>query len=110
MAHIEIKDKEGTGQVKLQTWGPNTKKKIVTIQIIKSNKGEIRHVDILASKIVKPLLDKLLNGETVKNLAKTFFEEPKIKKPCEKYPCMICGRVFEMERYMKSHMTRIHMI
>ena len=108
MAHIEIKDKEGTGQVKLQTWGPNTKKKMATIQVIKSNKGDIRHVNILASKIVKPLLDKLLNGETINKLAKTFFEEPKTRNQNGRYSCTICGKGFEMERYMKAHMTRMH--
>ena len=81
---------------------------MATIQVIKSNKGEIRHVNILASKIVKPLLDKLLNGETINKLAKTFFEEPKIRNQCGRYSCTICGKGFEMERYMKAHMTRMH--
>ena len=108
LAHIEITDKEGKGQAKLTTWSPNTRNKMATIQVGKSNKGQLRHVDILATKVVRPLLDKLMNGETVKNLAKTFFKDPKIVSPCETFDCTICGRVFKMERYMKSHMTKMH--
>ena len=66
VAEIQITDKEGAGQVKLTTWDPNKRTKMVPIQISKSNKGEVRHVELLATQVVKPLLDKLLNGETVK--------------------------------------------
>ena len=54
-AKIEIIDKDGNGEVKMQSFGPSTKTKEVTIQITKSSRGELKHVETLATKVVKPL-------------------------------------------------------
>ena len=70
LTNIEITDKEGIGQVKVHNWGPKKKTRRMTVQVSKSCKGEFRHVEVLAVKVVKPLLDKLLNGESVKSLIK----------------------------------------
>ena len=76
LSHIEITDEEGAGEVKLQIWGPNKKNKMVTVQVSKSSNGQVKHVDILTNKVVKPLLDKLLRGATIKELDKSFFTNP----------------------------------
>ena len=113
VAEIQITDKEGVGQAKLTTCDPNKRTKIMTIQISKLNKGELRHVEILATQIVKPLLDKLLNGDTVKNLIKIFFKDPNnqyVKEEGDSYECPHCSRTFKMERAMKSHVTKTHKI
>ena len=73
LAKIKITDEEGTGEVQMQTFGPKKRTKEVTVQIAKSSNGELHHVELLATKIIKPLLDKLLEGGSVKNLVNTFF-------------------------------------
>ena len=109
LAEIEITDREGAGLVQLQYMGPNKGNKFVTVQITKSSKGDIRHVQILANEVIKPLLDGLLKGETVRKLNKSFFvnAESKKVKP-EAFVCPICSRTFDMERGMKTHVTRMH--
>ena len=111
MTDIEITDIEGTGEVHMHTWGPNKRTRKITIGITKSSKGERKHVDIVAKKVVKPLLDRLLKGETTKTLLKTFFvnivkQEAWIDS--NQYSCPICHRKFPMERGMKSHITKMH--
>ena len=73
LADIEITDYEGSGHVQFQTFGTNKKTKMTTVQVDKSKKGEVKHVQILATKVVKPILDQLLNGSSLKNLMKSFF-------------------------------------
>ena len=110
LSQIEITDAEGTGHAQFQIFGPNKKTKKVTIQISKSSKGELRHAKVLAEKVVKPLLDKLLNGATIRNLMKSFFQVGEIKQEVtsEPYGCPICPRSFKAERAMKSHNTKMH--
>ena len=83
----------------------------MTIQITKSSKGEMRHVEILAKEFIKPLIDRLLKGEIARKLTKSFFEntenEP-IKVKFETLTCPFCSRNFEKKRGMKTHITRIH--
>ena len=73
LSNIEITDEEGAGKVKLQIWGPNKKNKMVTVQVSKSSNSQVKHVDILTNKVVKP---KLLRGATIKELDKSFFTNP----------------------------------
>ena len=72
LTSIELTDKEGIGQVQLQTFGPNPKTRQTTVQISKSSKGELRHVEVFVSLVVKPILDRLIKGETLKELQKSF--------------------------------------
>ena len=109
LAEIEITDREGAGLVQLQYLGPNKGNKFVTVQITKSSKDDIRHVQILANEVIKPLLDKLLKGETVKKLNKSFFVNAEsIKVKIDSFDCPICSRTFDMERGIKTHITRMH--
>ena len=111
LSHIEITDEEGAGEVKLQIWGPNKRNKMVTVQVSKSSNDEVKHVDILTNKVIKPLLDKLLRGATIKELDKSFFTEsqkPQIREENKGYDCPLCPRQFKLERAMKTHITRSH--
>ena len=84
---------------------------MTTVQIDKSSKGDLRHVEILKNTVVKPLLDKLLNGQTVKAIEKSFFEVAENKQGVnvEKfYHCTECQRTFKMERTLKTHFTKFH--
>ena len=97
----------------MHTWGPNKKNKEVTIQVDKSSNGELKHVDILATKVVKPLLDKLLAGETVKNIVKNYFGDTvkhKENHMDEKYRCPECGKQYKGEQTMKSHIAKMHTV
>ena len=107
LADIEITDNEGSGHVQLCVWGPNKKKKMITIQVAKSGQGEVKHVDILAKQVVKPLLDRLLKGASIKELSQSFFQagEETVNEP---NTCPVFSRSFKTERAMKSHMTKIH--
>ena len=95
----------------MHSWIANKSSKYTTIQIDKSSNGELRHVELLATKVIKPMLDKLLVGETVKHLTKSLFNDmenqPELSAT-NKYVCPICQRHFKIERAMKTHMTRTH--
>ena len=111
LAKVEIADNEGTGEAQFHAWEPNKRTKETTIQVDKSKNGEQKHVDILATKIVKPFLDRLLSGETAKNIMKVSFRE--VEKSAEKiennkYTCPICAKQYKTEKYMKTHISRLH--
>ena len=101
-------DYEGTGLVQLHTWGPNKKTKEVTVQINKSKGGEFR---LVTKKVVKPLLDKFLEGETVKSILQTFFKDVEtlpVQGEDNMFTCPTCSKPYKTERTMKTHITRMH--
>ena len=68
-------------------------------------------MDIFASLIAKPILDRLLKGDTLKEVQKSFFTEPtnaNVAKQDEGYECTHCCRKFKIERALKSHTTKMH--
>ena len=108
VSDIEIINEEGSGHVNLRVWNPNKNKKMTTVQIDKSSKGDVNHVQILTTKVVKPVLDKLLKGESVKALSKTFFQDIEVQVDQKNFECPTCGRIFRLERSMKAHITKTH--
>ena len=96
LAKVHITDDEEMGEAQVHFWAPNKRGKEATVQIDKSSNGDMKHVDMLTSKIVKPFLDKLLAGATVKDIMKVSFKEE--NKQLEhkqvgeiKYACPICA-------------------
>ena len=96
-------DSSGIALVKL--YGPN-KKKENTVTVTKSKESDIKFVTILAQKIIKPLIDKILNvGGTENILSKS--ESIKSKKM---FACKFCEREFSSNSGLKTHITRIHKV
>ena len=111
LAIVSVTDQEGTGKVQLHTWGPNKKTREMTVQIDKSSQGDVRFVEIFATKVVRPLLERLLKGETVKVINKSFLKdvEKKARKVEEdNYMCPVCQKIFMSEKSMKAHVARAH--
>ena len=94
----------------MQSWGPNRKTAEITIQITKSKKGNVRHAEIFAKKVVKPLFDKLLSGDTSKNITITLTVDTERKSASvsdKTYGCPMCYKCFMTKRVMKNHITRM---
>ena len=60
---------------------------------------------------MKPLLDKLLAGETVKHITKTFFTkgDPLIRTLSKnKFPCTQCDKLLKTGQTLKAHYKKVH--
>ena len=81
------------------------------MQAHKSANGEVKYVNTFATKVIQPILDKLLAGETVKSINNTFFKETekvsvKEKDICKN--CPICNKNYKTEKTLKTHMMKYH--
>ena len=85
-------DSRGVANVKL--YGPN-KKKENSVLVTKNKESDIKFVSIIAIKIIKPLIIRILSVEDANNPSKT-----------EK--CDICEKTFDTIRELKGHNTKIH--
>ena len=103
---IEISDKEGRGNGIVDFWGPN-KRKECTVLIKKSKEHDERYVELVAKKVIQPILDCFVSGSDPSAL----FTKKKNKaasKTKTKHHCSICEKKFTSKRYMKIHLGKIH--
>ena len=109
-ACVEIKPKFGqTGKANLKIYAKNGRG-YGTIHITKISKGDFEHVKILAFKVVKYLLDKIIAGELqnedmekMKNKAGS-----KIGKKVYHHCCKSCGSKFATDQDLIVHMKTDH--
>ena len=107
-ADIVLTDDEGSGQVQFQTFGPSKKSRGMTTQVVKSSKGDIRHVGLFVNNLIKPILDRLLTGESVTSINKTFFKDDNKETVEKPYKCPVCTQTFKTEKPMKTHFAKFH--
>ena len=94
-------DSRGVAVAKL--YGPN-KKKENTVTVTKSKESDVKFVTILAQKIIKPFIDKILNaGETDEIISTSGSVKSK-----KMFACKFCGRKSPSNSGLKTHITRMH--
>ena len=109
-ACVEIKSKFGqTGKANLKIYAKNGRG-YGTIHVTKISKGEFEHVKILAFKVVRYLLDKVISGELqnedIENMKNKAGSKPgkKVYYHC----CKSCGSKFETDQDLTVHMKTDH--
>ena len=103
---IEISDKEGRGNGIVDFWGPN-KRKECTVLIKKSKEHDERYVELVAKKVIQPILDCFVSGSDPSALI-TKKKNKAASKTKTKHHCSICEKKFTSKRYMKIHLGKIH--
>ena len=112
---VEVKNKGGmSGKVNLNIYEVNTRGG-ATIMIQKVSGGGFEHVKIFGLKVIKFLIDGLING----NIQEENIHNYKIKTEKtgkkedrnfieQKVNCGECERKFKSDQGLKKHMTRFH--
>ena len=108
---VEVKHKGGmSGKVNLNIYEVNTRGG-ATIMIQKVSGGGFEHVKIFGLKVIKFLIDGLIDGSIEENdIEKYKIKEEKAGK-IEidlKINCCKCGKTFRSEKGLKLHITRAH--
>ena len=90
---VILKNEKGIALIKL--YGPNKRKENV-VSVTRSKGSEPKFVNILAEKIVKPMINEFIQGEDEFNI------ESKV------YNCPHCEKTSHSEAGIKSHVTKMH--
>ena len=102
-ADIEIKEngKDNRGLAVVKLYGPN-KRKENTVTITKHKRSDIQFVTIMAEKVMKPLLKKIIDEP---GFSKEAIETEREDKP---FKCQNCEKAFKTRQGMKTHLTKMH--
>ena len=112
---VEITAKNGkSGKAKLTIYNEG-KKPTATIQV--SNKADgFKFQRILAIKIITPLLEGFISGEVTRKTITDYKKSPlettigkdNTKNQETSFACQKCSKKFQLNRTLKSHVTRMH--
>ena len=91
------KDKENRGVAVVKLYGPN-KRKENCVTITKSKQSDIKFVTLMAEKVIKPLIKKIL-GKEGGEIA---------KEPSNKNKCQFCEKTFKTIIGLRGHNTKMH--
>ena len=94
------KDKE-KGIATLKVYGPNPKKGC-TLMVTKSKKNDIKFVKILATEVIKPLIDAFISGKGWNKL----LENLETKKKDNKLSCKLCEKKFLTEATLSTNISK----
>ena len=107
---VDVKTIKGAvGKVNLKFYNVNSKG-IATIMISKVSAGTILHVKALAFKIIKYLIDGILDGELVENDLKAYRLDTNKEKNADRLVCKVCQKTFKLPNGLKIHYTKFHAI
>ena len=95
---VKIDNGKQRGIALLKLYDTNNKKENV-VMVSKSKKSDHEFVTILAEKVAKPLMEKLMLDKDVIDCK----EEVE-----EKFECEVCRKVFSSQRGLKGHLTKMH--
>ena len=111
--NVEVKPRGGlSGKVNLTIFDKNNRGG-ATIMVSKVRGGESSHAKILGIKVIKFILDEVIEG----NLKEEDIGKYRIKsikmvensnQPSKKIKCNKCEKDFQTEQGLKSHVTRMH--
>ena len=110
--NVEVKSKLGlSGRVNLKIYELN-KKGGATIMIQKVSGGDFAHVKTLAIKVIKFLLDGIIDG-SIEGDSFDKYRKKVVKadnKPSQEKnnKCQICDKLFKTAQGFKTHMKRVH--
>ena len=102
-ADIEILKLGDRGNATLKIYGPNGKNEC-TLMVTKCKKQDVLFVKILATEIVKPLVDSFVTGEGWK----TKFLENTKNKSKDKFNCGKCDKTFNTVKALTKHVNSTH--
>ena len=105
---VEVKPKKGpSGKVNVNIFGIN-KQGISTIVISKMSGGTMVHVKTVAFKVVKYLLDGMIDGEIAADDLENMKCSQKVKNGKNSLQCTICNKTFNSSIGVKIHITKQH--
>ena len=111
---VEVKPLKGeTGKVNIKIYNVNTKGG-ATMMISKVSDGKLFHVKALAFKVIKYLMDGMIDGEIKEEDIPNFKQNPEgteTDKPeigLESIKCFICERVFKTRHGLNIHNSKVH--
>ena len=110
---VEVKPLKGaTGKVNIKIYNVNAKGG-ATMMISKVSDGKLFHVKTLAFKVVKYLMDGMIDGEIKEEDIENFKLNPDgietEKDGAEESPrCFICDKVFKTKHGLNIHSAKVH--
>ena len=97
---IEIVKGKDRGNAVLKFYGPNTKSGECTIMITKSKRHDVKFVKLLATDIIKIMIDTFISGEGWSLIFK--------KNANQQFVCVACSKGFISEKNMNTHIGKFH--
>ena len=85
----------------MKLYGPN-KRKENTVTITKHKQSDIQYVTIMAEKVMKPLLKKIIDEP---DFSKAVIETEIEDKP---FKCQNCEKTFKTKQGMRTHLTKMY--
>ena len=105
---VEVTPLKGpSGTVNVNIYNKNGKG-FATIMITKLRNSEMIHVKVLAFKVIKYLIDGILDGEISESDIEKMKQEPGKYDDNSDLVCQICAKVFKTRQGLKMHITRLH--
>ena len=105
---VEVTPLKGqSGTVNVNIYNKNGKG-FATIMITKLRNSEMVHVKVLAFKVIKYLIDGMLDGEISDNDIEKMKQEPEKYDDKPDLVCQVCEKVFKTKQGLKMHITRLH--
>ena len=111
--NVEVKPKGGlSGKANLTIFEKNNRGG-ATIMVSKVKGGESNHAKILGLKVIKYILDGVIEGEIKEEDMSQFrIKNTKVIEnkslTLKKNKCQLCEKDFQTKQGLKSHMTRMH--
>ena len=107
---VEVKPPKGqSGKINIKIY-PANKSGIATFMITKTKDSELVHVKTLAFKVIKYLIDGIIDGELNENDVNNFKLEQDEDLEKRKLMCHLCGKSFKMKNGINIHMEKVHEI
>ena len=100
---VDITKDNSRGQAVLKIYGPNSKKEC-TVLVTKKQKHDAKYAKILATEIVKPLIDSFTSGIGWNKLVRKVAAKPPVKP----FTCKICGKGFLSGKTLNTHVEKTH--
>ena len=107
---VELMENKNRGIAVLKIYGPNTKKKNV-LTVTKRKGSDAKYLIILAEQVIKPLINKFLEGEETAGLLKTNAIKQSVSvrgKEVKLIKCPHCDKTSYSLPGLKCHITKMH--
>jgi hypothetical protein len=79
-----------------------------TIMVQKVREGELLHVKALAFKVVKYIIDGIIDGEITDDDINSFNVKSDTGNPAEALECVVCGKSFKTNHGLNIHISKKH--
>ena len=106
---VEILNKGNRGVAVIKLYGPNKKKESV-VMVTKSKESDAKYVTILAEQVIKPLMSRILIGESQDDYKNDEAANPVScqEKEDNLLQCPHCDKTSHSSSGLKGHITKMH--